>query len=85
VVPSGGGGGLWMIECKAARTIHPAMANSLLALRRVMGRKSARAVVVHLSGAGEPSTRAIIPGVEAVNARTLVRALYSGDPRPKIN
>src|SRR6266852_1739264 len=62
LVPSGAGGGLWMIECKAAKTVHPAMANSLLTLRRAMGRKSARAVVVHRSGAGEPSTSAIVPG-----------------------
>jgi len=75
LVPSGAGGGLWMIECQAARTIHPAMANPLLALRRAMGRAATRAVVVHQSGEGDPSTRAIMPGVEAVSIHTLARAL----------
>jgi predicted AAA+ superfamily ATPase len=77
LAPSGAGGGLWMIECKAAKTVHPAMANSLLVLRRAMGRKSARAAVVHRSGAGEPSTSAIVPGVEAVNVRTLIQSIGS--------
>ncbi len=82
LAPSGAGGGLWMIECKAARTIHPAMANTLLALRRAMGGKSTRAVVVHRSGAGDPPTHAIMPGVKAMNVRILVRALYNQKTYP---
>ena len=73
-----GNGELWMIECKAARTIHPAMANSLLALRRSIGQKAVRLVVVHgaREGEGDPPTRAISPGVNAMSVHTLTHELY---------
>jgi uncharacterized protein len=70
-------GKLWLIECKAAKTVHPAMANPLLALRRAMEPKAGRAVVVHRSSAGAPAMRAIAPGAEAIDVQTLVQAFAS--------
>ena len=39
--------GLWLIEAKAGKTVHPGMAAPLLSLQRALGTKSSRLIVVH--------------------------------------
>lgn len=79
LVPSEGG--LWMIECKASSTVYPAMARSLVSLSHSIGSKATRAVVVHRSSESEHSTRAIMPGAEAMDVSALLRVL--ADPTPR--
>jgi len=69
------GGKLWMIECKAARTVQPAMGRPLLSLKRSMSRPPGRLLVVHRGSAGAPAMRALAPGVEALDVRVLGSAL----------
>lgn len=66
---------LWMIECKAAKTVQPAMARPLLSLGRAMSRPAGRLMVVHRASATAPATRVLAPGVEALDIRGLVNAL----------
>ncbi len=79
LVPSEGG--LWMIECKASKTVYPAMAKSLISLSRSVGSKTARAVVVHRSSEAGYSTRAIAPGAEAMDVQTLLGVLAGSNRR----
>lgn len=74
LVPAGEGG-LWMIECKASGTVHPAMVNSMLALRRAATLRDLRSLLVYRPPAGAPTTRVIARGAEAVNVRQLIEAL----------
>lgn len=70
------GGGLWMVECKASKTVLPAMAGPLVSLRRAMGeRDTVRMTVVHRSSTTAPATRGITPGVEALDVPAFVSAL----------
>jgi predicted AAA+ superfamily ATPase len=72
----GGQGGLWAVECKASRTVLPAMAKPLEVLRRAMGdREEVRLSVVHRGSATAPPSRALAPGIEALNLRSFVDAL----------
>jgi predicted AAA+ superfamily ATPase len=66
---------LWMIECKAAKIVQPAMARPLLSLGRAMSRPAGRLMVVHRASATAPATRVLAPGVEALDIRGLVNAL----------
>ena len=72
----GKGGALHMVECKASKTIHPAMAspmNSLFnAMRNTTGVKR---TVVHMAAKTGPDTRAIFPGVDALNVNRFVEIL----------
>jgi predicted AAA+ superfamily ATPase len=71
-----GRGGLWMVECKASRTVQPSMAGSLASLRRSMGdRTPVRSSVVHRTSTTAPRTRALAPGVEALDVRAFVEDL----------
>jgi hypothetical protein len=74
-----GQGGLWMVECKASKTVHPAMAGPLGSLRRAIGgggdRAAVRSSVVHRASATAPPTRALAPGIEALDVRALVDEL----------
>lgn len=81
LVPSEGA--LWIIECKASRTVNPTMARPLISLRRSIGSNATRAVVVHRSSATEHSTRAIAPGAEAMDVRELVRVLAGSNWRER--
>ncbi len=77
-------GGLWMVECKASKTVQPAMARPLQSLRRSMGdRVPIRAAVVHQKPTTAPPTRALAPGIEALDLEAFVDALggKSGQPR----
>jgi predicted AAA+ superfamily ATPase len=71
-----GDGELWMVECKASRTVQPAMARALEALRRAVGDQTpVRLSVVHRASATAPATRALAPGTEALDVGAFVRAL----------
>lgn len=79
---------LWMVECKAAKTVYPEMANSLESLRRSLGaRASARCTVVHRGSDEGAAGRALAPGIEAVDigtfAKELPLALRSPAPAPR--
>lgn len=68
-------GELWMVECKAAKTLRPGMAGPLLSLRRAMSRKPARLLVVHRSSDGAPATHALALGVKALDVGGFVNLL----------
>jgi hypothetical protein len=71
-----GHGSLWMVECKASKTVHPAMAAPLGSLRRSMGERGApRMSVVHRPSSTAPPSHALSPGVEALDLRAFVDAL----------
>jgi hypothetical protein len=77
-------GKLWMVECKASRTVLPSMAKSMASLRRSMGdRTPARATVVHRKSPGAPPMRALAPGIDALDVGDFVSELVgSGTPAP---
>jgi predicted AAA+ superfamily ATPase len=68
-------GKLWVIECKAAKTLQPALAGPLLALQRSMRRPGGKLLLVHRPVRGAPQTRALTPGVEAMDVTTFATAL----------
>lgn len=68
-------GELWVIECKASKTVQPAMAIPLLALQRAMSRPAGKLVLVHRPAREAPPTRALTPGVEAVDITGFAAAL----------
>src|ERR1019366_8449740 len=77
-----GQGGLWMVECKASKTVHPAMAGPLASLRRSMGDGApVRSSVVHRESPTAPLTRALAPAVEALDVRAFVSDLNRGSGR----
>lgn len=79
-----GDGALWMVECKAAKTVHPSMARPMLSLRGAdaMRLKSdVRMSVVHRPVATAHPTRALAPGVEAIDLDTFIQEL-NADPFP---
>jgi uncharacterized protein len=67
--------GLWLIECKAGKTVRPAMAGSLLALRRTLEKRSTRLIVVHGKARSAQVTKAVASGVEAVELESFVASL----------
>ena len=78
----GGHGGLWMVECKASRTVQPSMAGPLASLRRSMGDGTpVRSSVVHRTSTTAPQTRALAPGVEALDVRAFVADLNARPAR----
>jgi len=69
-------GGLWMVECKASKTVHPAMAGPIQSLRRAIGNHAPlRAAVVHQRSAAAAPTRALAPGIKALDLQAFVSAL----------
>lgn len=72
-------GGLWALECKAVKTLHPGMAGPLESLRRSIGeRRHVRLSVVHRSSLTGTLGRALAPGIEALDVKAFVRALAAG-------
>jgi predicted AAA+ superfamily ATPase len=67
--------GLWLIECKAGKTVRPAMAAPLLALRRTLEKRSTRLIVVHGKSRSAKATRAVASGVEALDLERFVAGL----------
>jgi uncharacterized protein len=70
--------GLWLIECKAGKTVRPAMAAPLLALRRTMEKRSTRLIVVYGKSRSAQATRAVARGVEALELERFVANLTAG-------
>src|SRR6266852_773173 len=70
--------GLWLIECKAGRTIRPAMAAPLLSLRRTLEKRPTRLIVVHGKSLSAQATRAVARGVEAIELERFVASLTPG-------
>jgi hypothetical protein len=70
--------GLWLIECKAGKTVRPAMAAPLLALRRTMEKRSTRLIVVCGKSHSAQNTSAVARGVEAIELERFVASLPSG-------
>lgn len=73
-----GRGGLWMAECKAAKTVFPSMTGPLLSLKRsIGGRVRVRMTIVHResASAAEAGIETLAPGVEALDLRRFVDAL----------
>ncbi len=69
----GGQGALWMVECKASKTVQPSMAGPLASLRRSMGdQASVRLSVVHRPSTTAPPVRALAPGIEALDVPAFV-------------
>jgi len=75
------GAGLWLLEAKAAKTVHPAMVNPLLGLQRALGKKSKRTIVVHRKPRSAISTPALAPGVEALDVERFLQELVSSGRR----
>src|SRR6266481_4057640 len=67
--------GLWLVECKAGKTVRPAMAAPLLSLRRALGKRSKRLIIVHRKSHLAPTTAAIASGVEAIDLERFVADL----------
>jgi len=70
--------GLWLIECKAGKTVRPAMAAPLLALRRAMEKRSTRLIVVYGKSRSAQATSAVARGVEAIELERFVASLTAG-------
>ncbi len=72
-------GGLWMVECKASKTVQPSMAGPLASLHRAIGDPApVRMSVVHRASAMGLLNRALAPGIEALDARVFVKELNRG-------
>jgi len=67
--------GLWPVEAKASKTVRPAMAASLLSLKRALGERAKRLILVHQKSKASVSTAALAPGVEALDIGQLVTEL----------
>lgn len=72
--------GLWLIECKAGKTIHPAMAAPLLSVRRNLGKCSTRQIIVHGKSRSAPVTQAVARGVEALDLDQFIASLNNTYP-----
>jgi predicted AAA+ superfamily ATPase len=70
--------GLWLIECKAGTTIRPAMAAPLLSLRRALGERSKRMIIVHRKSRSPLVTAAVARGVEGLDMERFVANLIRG-------
>jgi predicted AAA+ superfamily ATPase len=70
--------GLWLIECKAGKTVQPAMAAPLLSLRRALGNRSKRLIIVHGKSRSTLATKAVTGGVEALDVEQFVANLIHG-------
>jgi predicted AAA+ superfamily ATPase len=67
--------GLWPVEAKASKTVRPAMASSMLSLRKALGNRAKRLLLVHRKSEAGVYTTAIAPGVEALDVGQLVAQL----------
>ena len=70
--------GLWLIECKAGKTVRPAMAAPLLALRRTIEKRLTRLIVVYGKSRSAQATSAVARGVEAIELERFVPSLTAG-------
>lgn len=80
----GESGGLWMVECKASKTIQPAMAGPLQSLRRAMGKhEPVHAVIIHPKVASPVPIRTVAPQVEALDVQEFLNALAAKPARQR--
>ena len=70
--------GLWLIECKAGKTVRPPMAAPLLSLRRALGKRSKRLIIVHGKSRSTLATKAVTGGVEALDLEQFIANLIHG-------
>jgi uncharacterized protein len=69
-------GKVCVVECKAAKTVNTGMVAPLVSLSRAMdGGKSVRCFVVHRRARTGARTRAVAPGVEALDEQQFVETL----------
>ena len=66
---------LWLVECKAAKTVWPTMASTLLSLRRASHKRSTRLLVVHRRSRSQLATATLAPGVEVLDVERFVAQL----------
>jgi uncharacterized protein len=81
-----GEGEVWLVECKASKTVQPSMAGPLGALRRSMGERAVRLSVVHRAptrAMAAPPSRVLAPGIEAFDLQGFVRELNAKSRRPR--
>jgi predicted AAA+ superfamily ATPase len=69
------GASLWLIEAKGGKTVHPSMAAPLLALQRVLGKKSHRLTIVHRQSDSVAHTSAVARGVHALDPARFINEL----------
>jgi len=80
----GDSGGSWMVECKASKTVQPAMAGPLQSLRRAMGKhEPVRAAIIHSKAASPAHIRTVAPQVEALDVQEFLNALGGETVRPR--
>jgi len=72
---AGPGGKLWMIECKAAKTVHASKAVPLQTLGRAVKRPPGRLLIVHRASPTAPRSHVVAPAVEALDIDSFVRTL----------
>src|SRR6266853_6737836 len=70
--------GLWLIECKAGKTVRLPMAAPLLSLRRALGKRSKRLIRVYRKSRSNLATKAVAGGGEALDLEQFVADLTSG-------
>ena len=70
--------GVWLIECKAGKTVRSPMAAPLLSLRRALGKRSKRLIIVHGKSRSTLATKAVTGGVEALDLEQFVADLIHG-------
>jgi predicted AAA+ superfamily ATPase len=69
-------GKLCLVECKASKTVHPGMTAPLASLKRAIGNgQPARCILVHRRARIGADTRAIAPGMEALDEYQFVEFL----------
>lgn len=68
-------GSLWMIECKASKTVYPEMAAPMLSLKKVLRTPPEKLWVVHRKASGGTPTQAIAPGASAIPCEDFVKLL----------
>lgn len=78
----GSDGAYWLIECKTARTLHPAMASPLQTLANAFGKQiPVRCAIVHPRDRADSIRGSLAPGVEAFGLRDFLKALGGASSR----
>ncbi|MES1258369.1 MAG: DUF4143 domain-containing protein, partial [Acidobacteriota bacterium] len=72
----GPGGDLWLVECKASKTVQPAMAAPMENLRHAISRRNGvRLTIVHRAAKTPGPNRVVAPGAEALDVAAFAAAL----------
>jgi len=67
--------GLWLIEAKAGKTVWPSQAAPLAALRRALGKRAKRQILIHRKSRSAVTTSVISRDVEAIEAERFLAEL----------